>query len=212
MKKNLVIIGVWCSLIGAGFIEPTMAGQNHDSHRGSDTRSMALTLDQKADIASVLSKYDAKNLSAADARAINEAFRAAGIKKGPGQGEAIEAAGFDPDKIRKLAPPPCEEEKAGYGRREADESLTADQKAKVASILSQYDAAKLTAADAIAINEAFRSAGIHRGPDRWEAIEAAGFDNEKIRKLAPPPPRRSESDRPRSGQHDRPEKDDGQEL
>jgi hypothetical protein len=74
--------------------------------------------------------------------------------------------------------------------------LTDAQKAQVKSILSQYNAASLTAADAKAIFEAFRAAGLRGGPDLLEAIKAAGFDPEKIRALAPPPGRPPEGSRP----------------
>jgi hypothetical protein len=62
-----------------------------------------------------------------------------------------------------------------------------DYKTQVASILSKYNASSLTAEDAKAINNAFRNAGIHRGPEQKEAIEAAGFDPQKISSLDPPP-------------------------
>ena len=62
---------------------------------------------QKAIMVSILSKYDASSLTAKDARAINNAFREAGIRRGAGQKEAIEAAGFNPQTISSLDPPPC---------------------------------------------------------------------------------------------------------
>jgi len=65
--------------------------------------------------------------------------------------------------------------------------LTPEQTAKIKSILSQYNAATLTAEDAKAIHEKFREAGIHGGPETGKAIIAAGFDPEKLKTLAPPP-------------------------
>jgi hypothetical protein len=62
-----------------------------------------------------------------------------------------------------------------------------EQKARVASILSQYDASSLTAEDAKAINNAFRKAGIRNGPELSEAVKAAGFDGKTISALDPPP-------------------------
>jgi hypothetical protein len=62
-----------------------------------------------------------------------------------------------------------------------------EQKARVASILSQYDASSLTAEDAKAINNAFRKAGIRNGPELSEAVKAAGFDGKAISTLDPPP-------------------------
>jgi hypothetical protein len=71
-----------------------------------------------------------------------------------------------------------------------EQSLSDEQKARVASILSQYDSSSLTVEDAKAINNAFREAGIRKGPGQREAIEAAGFDARKISSLDPPPDRK----------------------
>ncbi|MDM8553292.1 hypothetical protein QUF75_00980 [Desulfococcaceae bacterium HSG7] len=69
------------------------------------------------------------------------------------------------------------------------QSLTDEQKAQAADIMSQYDASSLTAEDAKAIHNAFREAGIRPGPGHREAIEAAGFDSRVLRSLDPPPGR-----------------------
>lgn len=49
---------------------------------------------------------NANTLTADDARAIHESFRQAGLRGGPALNDAVKAAGFDPDKLRDLAPPP----------------------------------------------------------------------------------------------------------
>ena len=67
------------------------------------------------------------------------------------------------------------------------QTITPEQTAKVKKILSGYNSSKLTAEDAKAIQEKFRQAGIHAGPETAGAIQAAGFDPEKLRNLAPPP-------------------------
>ncbi len=76
--------------------------------------SQNLTDELKGKVAAILSNYDPTNLSVADAKAINNAFREACVRPGPGQKAAIEAAGFDPQKISSLDPPP---EKAGRSER-----------------------------------------------------------------------------------------------
>jgi len=91
--------------------------------------------------------------------------------------------------------------------------LTNEQKAQVKSILSKFNAAALTAADAKAINEAFRNAGLRNGPELLDAIKSAGFVPERIGELAPPPDRpadgESPPDRPRpEGQGERREPPD----
>ena len=76
--------------------------------RGGDRPGPAETLTdaQKAQAKAILSKFDAKALTAETARAIHEAFRQAGLRGGPAMADTIKAAGFDPDKLRDLAPPP----------------------------------------------------------------------------------------------------------
>lgn len=71
-----------------------------------DQVSEDLNIDGK--VKTILSGYNKENLTSSDARAINEAFRKAGIRKGPGMRDAIRSAGFDPDTIRRLDPPPDE--------------------------------------------------------------------------------------------------------
>ncbi|MCX6241667.1 MAG: hypothetical protein NTX43_07685 [Bacteroidetes bacterium] len=66
------------------------------------------------------------------------------------------------------------------------QALTPAQTATIKTILSKYNASKLTEADAKAIHEKFREAGIHAGPETRDAITAAGFDPEKLRTLDPP--------------------------
>ena len=73
-----------------------------------------------------------------------------------------------------------------FRKREAD-TLTTSQKEKIKAILSNYNAATLTANDAKAIQEAFRKAGLRGGPAAEATIREAGFDPNKLRELAPPP-------------------------
>ncbi len=68
------------------------------------------------------------------------------------------------------------------------QTYTKSQKNEVAAILAEYDSSSLTEEDALTINEAFRDAGLKRGPELRQAIEDAGFDAELLGSLAPPPP------------------------
>jgi hypothetical protein len=70
---------------------------------------------------------------------------------------------------------------------EDDQPLTAQQTAVVRKVLSKYKKSSLTAADAKAINESFRAAGLKRGSGLQKAIQDAGFDTRKLSALAPPP-------------------------
>lgn len=75
-------------------------------------KSEALTAVQQEQVKAILSKYDARTLTADQAKAIHEAFRQAGLRGGPQINDAVKAAGFDPDRLRDLAPP------QGQGSRE----------------------------------------------------------------------------------------------
>jgi len=73
---------------------------------GRPGETAPLTDAQQQQVKSILSKYDAATLTADQAKAIHEAFRQAGLRGGPAMADTIKAAGFDPDKLRDLAPPP----------------------------------------------------------------------------------------------------------
>ena len=77
-----------------------------------------LTEVQKEKIKAILSNYDADLLTAEDALAIHEAFREAGLRGGPAAESAIREAGFNPNKLRDLAPPPDGEHHDGRNNLE----------------------------------------------------------------------------------------------
>ena len=81
-------------------------------------------------------------------------------------------------------------------KKERNTVLSKEQVAKVEQILSAYNAASLTAEDALKINESFRNAGIKNGPELLKAIKEAGFDPEEIGRLAPKPGKRNNKREP----------------
>ena len=101
----------------------TMMPQQMSGGKGASNTS-SLTTSQQETISSVLSQYDASNLSESDAQSIVEAFKAAGIQPGQALEEAMSAEGFDAKEVGSLAgvggrhgggnmpppPPPSEEE------------------------------------------------------------------------------------------------------
>jgi Spy/CpxP family protein refolding chaperone len=103
MTKNIIVKTVICLifnlLVSASFAEnaPRPEGQPRDSQ--------PLTDQQKEQVKSIVSKYNASSLTAEDAKAIHRAFREAGLRNGPELNDAINEAGFDPDKLRDLDPP-----------------------------------------------------------------------------------------------------------
>ncbi|MBP7864834.1 MAG: hypothetical protein KA419_02710 [Acidobacteria bacterium] len=93
------------------------AEQRRPGSRSEDSRP--LSDEQKARVAAILSRFEPNELTPEIARAIHEAFRQAGLRAGPAMADAIRAAGFDPDKLRDLAPPP--DPSGEEGRRPARE-------------------------------------------------------------------------------------------
>lgn len=118
MRRQIAIFtGVTCLAALAGPLiaqpaRPERAEREQASRRDGRTAdeqqddAQPLTAQQKTRVKAILSKHDASSLTAKDARAINEAFRAAGLRNGPGLLEAIQDAGFDPQRIGELDPPP----------------------------------------------------------------------------------------------------------
>jgi Spy/CpxP family protein refolding chaperone len=94
--------------------------QNNQNPR---QKTQNLTPEQTATIKNILSKYNASTLSAADARVIHEKFRASGIHAGPETRDAIISAGFDPDKLKALDPPPDKNDQGRPGPPSAEERL-----------------------------------------------------------------------------------------
>jgi Spy/CpxP family protein refolding chaperone len=116
MNKQTMPILLTLAVLAAALAPLTCFAQPASDQRPpSQEQGQALTDQQKATVKSILSKYNKSSLTAEGARAINDAFRAAGLRGGPGLRAAIEAAGFDPEAIRKLAPPP-----GGKGGRDED--------------------------------------------------------------------------------------------
>ena len=89
----------------ANKLQPIGQAERHN-HMQQNSKAQQLTPELLSKVAAILSQYSPSSLSAADAKAINNGFRKAGVRRGPGQPEAIKAAGFDPEKIRALDPPP----------------------------------------------------------------------------------------------------------
>ncbi len=89
---------------------------------------------------------------------------------------------------------------SGEKRKDRIETLTEGEKEKVKAILSNYNAAALTANITKEIHEAFREAGLRGGPAAEETIRETGFDPEKLHALAPPPNNMPEDNRQAPGQ------------
>ncbi len=86
--------------------KPKMNDRRPPRHERGGESTESLTNKQREQARQILSRYNPNSLTAKDARAIHRAFRDAGLRGGPAMNNTIKAAGFDPDKLRDLAPPP----------------------------------------------------------------------------------------------------------
>jgi hypothetical protein len=103
--KRVMIVGMAaCLLFNISTL--TASDRMRPPEQRGDESSQILTDEQKAQVQSILSSYNASTLTTTDANAIFEAFRKAGLRGGPSLLEAIRNAGFDPEKIRALATAP----------------------------------------------------------------------------------------------------------
>ncbi|MCE1254339.1 MAG: hypothetical protein LWX83_12430 [Anaerolineae bacterium] len=112
----------------------------------------SLTSEQTETVNSILSNYDAENISEDDAKEIFEQFKEAGIG-GPGLKEAIEAAGFDAEELRELGmpeedkgnmPPPPPSFGQGMGTSGSATGINTTTLQTLESILSDYDLSNLS--------------------------------------------------------------------
>jgi hypothetical protein len=114
---------------------------------GFSSQASELTDEQKETVASILSKYDKDNLTAADAQSIFKELKDAGITPQKGLKEAIESAGFDSEKLRSLARPQNENQENYFWASQSQSSTSGvDTSALLTlqTILNQYDLASLT--------------------------------------------------------------------
>lgn len=98
--------------------------QLNGSEEKREKRTEELTEVQKAKVIAILSNYNSDSLTSTEAKAIHEAFREAGLRGGPAAEKAIREAGFNPEKLRDLAPPPD----MGGGNNHEDKRQAPEQK------------------------------------------------------------------------------------
>ena len=70
---------------------------------GSMQAPQPLTADQKTTVQSILSQFDPKNLTAANAKSIFKSLQDAGIRPNSDVSNMMKTAGFDPSQMRTLA-------------------------------------------------------------------------------------------------------------
>lgn len=142
----------------------------------------SLSDEQSSAVSSILENYDADNLSADDAKDIASQLKDAGIQPGKGLADAMAQNGFDAREVGKLA---------GIEPPQFARSLSDEQSSTVSSILENFDAENLSAADAKDIAVQLKDAGIKPGKGLADVMAQNGFDAKEVAKLAgvePPPP------------------------
>jgi hypothetical protein len=120
-----------------------------------------LTQEQASQVQSILSGYDAKSLTAADALEIDKAFKEAGIEPGEGLAAVMEENGFDARAIGDLIAssqnrgmnPPMQPQ---GGRLNAESLQT------LYNILDQYDLSNMSEQDEASLYQALRESGLFK--------------------------------------------------
>jgi hypothetical protein len=113
----------------------------------NSTQGATLTDDQKKQVADILSKYDPKALTAADAQSIFKQLKDAGIQPGKDLKDTIQAAGFNTEQLASLAAP-----KGGHHHHHSEGTQASSQTSGIntsalqslQSILDQYDLKNLS--------------------------------------------------------------------
>ncbi len=104
MKKQILIIAL------VGFLTlnfNSLMAQERPERKPPQEQVDTLTVKQTKTVNKILADYNSKSISADDAKTIMNAIRDAKVPGGEGVEKAINAAGFDFEIIRKLAPPPA---------------------------------------------------------------------------------------------------------
>jgi hypothetical protein len=120
---NNRLITIFSFLMLMIFIRCTSFSQEKTGAGKNQQEVKPLTAEQTAQIKTILSGYNPSTLTADQAKEIHEKFRAAGIHPGPETKDAIIAAGFDPEKLRALAPPPGKKAQADNKPPSLDERM-----------------------------------------------------------------------------------------
>jgi hypothetical protein len=104
-KMRIILIGFMFMFLIWGI---SFCQNSQNQGQKPQQKPQSLSQEQVTTIKNILSKYNSSTFTATDARAIHMKFREAGIHAGPETRDVIIAAGFDPEKLRTLDPPPDE--------------------------------------------------------------------------------------------------------
>ncbi len=110
MKVSLATVIAFFLLAGTGTFAQITPPPNNSrpliKKDGNQAGVNSLTSSEEKIVKSILSKYNPNSLTATEAKAIHEDFRKTGLRAGPAMDEIMRESGFNPQEIRRLAPPP----------------------------------------------------------------------------------------------------------
>jgi len=118
-----------------------------------------MTADQKAQVQSILAEYDSASLTDEDATAINRAFQDAGIRPSLDLRDTIEAAGFDPTRLRDA---PGAQHPGGTASASGGMAVDMNALKSLQSILDDYDLSELTSNEQSSLVERLSQSGLLR--------------------------------------------------
>ncbi len=137
MAKKIIVLMVFCMAVATqAFAQQDEKRSIKDDRqsRGEENQpelSEALTDKKEAQVKAILSKYDTSSLTVDDAKTIHEyLFIQEGFRAGPALDAVIRDAGFDPFKLRDLAPPPGRSGDEGRGPNTRQEQAQTSQNSK----------------------------------------------------------------------------------
>ena len=123
-----------------------------------------LTDDQKKTVASILSKYDSKNLTTDEVKSIITDLKKAGINASKGLKDSLDAAGFDSEKFRSLALSSGDSSLTSYFNPSQSTSSSSIMNTSalqtLQSILNQYDLSNMTTDQQTSLYTQLNSAGL----------------------------------------------------
>ena len=111
------------------------------------SQSTALTDDQKQQVQTILSKFDASNLTSASAQSIFKQLQQAEIQPGKDLKDTIKAAGFDMDHLASWAAPTSGQDHSRGGAERLQshtQGINRSALQSLQSILGQYDLKNMT--------------------------------------------------------------------
>ncbi len=191
MKYKIISIGRLGILIIFSLIlqcqSKVFSQNNQNPQQNKVEKPQEITIEQKAQIQKILSQYNSTTLNADQAKEIHSKFKESGIHAGTETNEAITSAGFDPEKLRALAPPPSDQKKEQAQPSSEERLKTVETKIIAPLSLSsiQQDKVKTTFKDFLAQIDMLKSGSQNNGghPDKTAMEPVEKVRDNKIKEI-----------------------------